>query len=330
VKRLRFDAIPVDADCLDYMGRTADVGEIIADQRKDRKKETPMNVLMIGATGKFASLVVPELKQRGATIRALVRDESKSGAARQRGADETMIGDLHDPHSLRAAAVGVDGVFHINPAYAPDEADLGVAMVEAARAVGVRKFVFSGVIHPSISKMSNHAAKRPVEEAIYESGMEFTVLQPTMFMQTLGGSWSAVIESGRLSLPYSKQVKASYVDYRDVAEVAALALTGDDLAYGTFELCAPGMVNRVELAAMMSEALGRTIEAGEPSFEEWARMAGISEGATREGLARMFLHYDQHGFPGGNPLVLRAILGREPRTLRQYIYELAGREAAHQ
>ena len=116
----------------------------------------------------FASLVVPELKQRGATVRALVRDESKSGAARQWGADETMIGDLHDPHSLRAAAVGVDGVFHINPAYAPDEADLGVAMVEAARAVGVRKFVFSGVIHPSISKMSNHVAKRPVEEAIYE------------------------------------------------------------------------------------------------------------------------------------------------------------------
>jgi uncharacterized protein YbjT (DUF2867 family) len=224
----------------------------------------------------------------------------------------------------------VDGVFHINPVFAPDEADLGMAMVEAARAAGVRKFVFSGVIHPSISKMANHAAKRPVEEAIYESGMEFTVLQPTMFMQTLGSSWSAVLESGRLSLPYSKQVKASYVDYRDVAEAAALVLTGDDLAYGTFELCAPGMVNRVELAAMMSEALGRTIEAGEPPFEEWARMAGIPAGPIREGLARMYVDYDQHGFPGGNALVLRTILGREPRTLRQYIYELAGREAAHQ
>jgi uncharacterized protein YbjT (DUF2867 family) len=41
-----------------------------------------MKVLKIGATGKYAGLVVPELKQRGATVRALVRDESKSGAAR--------------------------------------------------------------------------------------------------------------------------------------------------------------------------------------------------------------------------------------------------------
>jgi hypothetical protein len=44
----------------------------------------------------------------------------------------------------------------------------------------------------------------------------------------------------------------------------------------------------------------------------------------------MFVHYDQHGFPGGNALILRTILGREPRTLWQYIYELAGRKAAHQ
>ena len=67
-------------------------------------------------------------------------------------------------------------------------------------------------------------------------------------------------------------------------QAAALALTGEKLAYGTFELSAPGMVNRVELAAMMSETLGRNIEAGEPSFDEWARMANIPDGPLREGL----------------------------------------------
>ena len=226
-----------------------------------------MKVLMVGATGKYANHVVPELKQRGATIRALVRDKNKVDAARQQGVNEAAVGDLNDSDSLRAAASGVDGVFHINPAFAPNEAELGVAMVEAAKASGVHKFVFSGAIHPSISKMSNHAAKRPVEEALYESGMEFTVLQPTMFMQTLDNGWSTVLKQGRFSLPYSKQAKASYVDDRDVAEVVALALTEDKLGYGTFELCAPGMVNRVELVAMMSEAIGHPIEAGEPLFD---------------------------------------------------------------
>jgi uncharacterized protein YbjT (DUF2867 family) len=286
-----------------------------------------MKVLMVGATGQYASLVVPELRRHGATVRALVRPESKLDVARQQGAAETAIADLRDPNSLRAAATGVEGVFHINPAFAPDEAELGVAMVEAARASGVRKFVFSSVIHPSIAKLSNHAAKQPVEEALYESGMEFTVLQPTMFMQNFDNGWSAAIEQRRFSLPYSKQVKASYVDYRDVAEVAALALTEDKLGYGTFELCAPGMVNRVELAAIMSKAIGYTIEAGELSFDDWAKAALISNDSIREGMRKMYANYDRYGFPGGNALVLRAILGREPRTLQQYIEELASHQA---
>lgn len=275
-----------------------------------------MKVLMVGATGKYANLILPELRQRGVIVRALVRDESKSDAARQQGAEEIAIADLNDLNGLRAAATGVDGVFHINPAFAPNEADLGMAMVKAAKTSGVQKFVFSSVIHPSISKLSNHAAKRPVEEALYESGMEFTVLPPTTFMQNFDGGWSAVLKHSCFSQPYSKCVKASYVDYRDVAEVAALTLTGDRLGYGTFELCAAGMVNRIELAAMMSEAVGHPIQAGESPFDEWAQTAQIPEGSVREGMKTMYADYDQHGFPGGNALVLRAILGREPRTLR--------------
>lgn len=286
-----------------------------------------MKVLVVGATGKYASLVVPELKQRGATVRGLVRDESKIAAAHQQGADETAIGDLHNPDSLRAAAASVDGVFHINPAFAPSEAELGVAMVEAAKVSGVQKFVFSGVYHPSISKLSNHAAKRPVEEAMYESGMEFTVLQPAMFMQNFGAGWDAVIQQGRFSLPYSKLAKACYVDYRDVAEVAASALTGSELSYGTFELCAPGMVNRVELVAIISAAIGHTIEAGESPFDEWAQAAQIPDG-LRKNLRVMYQDYDQYGFPGGNALVLRTILGREPRSLQQYFQDLASRKVA--
>lgn len=115
------------------------------------------------------------------------------------------------------------------------------------------------------------------------------------------------------------------MDYRDVAEVAVLAMTGDGLSYGTFELSAPGMVDRVEMAEMASEALGRTVEADELSPQEWASNSGMPEGPLRDGLLRMMTHYDEHGFPGGNALVLRAILGREPRMLEGYFRELANR-----
>ena len=103
--------------------------------------------------------------------------------ARANGATDTVIGDRCDRPSLAAAVAGGDGVFHIGPGFAPNEAEPGVAMVDAARTAGVRKFVFSGVIHPSISAMVNQRAKVPVEEALYTSGMDFTVLQPAAFMQ---------------------------------------------------------------------------------------------------------------------------------------------------
>jgi uncharacterized protein YbjT (DUF2867 family) len=280
-----------------------------------------MNVLMVGATGSRAGAVLPELVKRGAAVRALVRDEERAAVARRRGASETVIADLADPASLRAAVAGVDGVFHVNPAFAPREADMGVAMVDAAKAAGVRKFVFSGVLHPSISSMVNHAAKQPVEEALYTSGMEYTVLQPAMFMQGPAAYWPEVVEYGKLSMPYSISAKTCWVDLRDVAEVAALALTGDELAYGTFELCAPGMVDRVQLAAMISGELGRPVEAAQTPLGQWA--SHFPEGHVRDGLTRMMAHYDEHGFPGGNAIVLRAILGREPRSLKQYIHQLA-------
>jgi uncharacterized protein YbjT (DUF2867 family) len=282
-----------------------------------------MRVLMVGATGNFASLLVPELKKRSVTVRALLHDDSKAVDAKRNGADETAAGDLKSEESLRRALADVDGVFHLGPAFAPDEAQMGLNMIKAAAEAGVRKFVFSGLMRPSIVSMGHHAAKLPVEEAIYESGLEFTVLQPTAFMQNFAGAWPQIAQHGVFALPYSSHAKLCYVDYRDVAEAAALAFTTDKLAYGTFELSAPGMFDRVQIAELMSNALGRTVQATEPSFAEWAQQAHIPEGPMREGLSRMYTHYDRYGFPGGNALVLRAILGREPRTLEQYIGELA-------
>jgi uncharacterized protein YbjT (DUF2867 family) len=278
---------------------------------------------MVGCTGKYAGYVLPELKRRGLKVRALVRSRESERAARERGADETAIGDLQDPRGLISAAVGADAVFHIGPAFAPRESDMGVTLVEAARAAGVSKFVFSSVIHPSISKLTNHASKRPVEEAIYESGMTFTVLQPSIFMQTMESLWNEVIRSGRFALPYSRRVKTCFVDYRDVAEVVARAFTSDKLDNGTFELCSPGMFNRVEITALMSEALDLRIEAGELPFDQWADAEQIPEGPVRSGLKRMYADYNQYGFHGGNSLVLKAVLGREPRSLKEFFRELA-------
>jgi uncharacterized protein YbjT (DUF2867 family) len=280
-----------------------------------------MRVLTIGATGEFAGLVVPELKKRGVTVYALVQNADRAAEAIKKGADETVTGSLEDEDSLRAAALGMDGVFHIIPAF-KNEVKLGLNMVNAARAAGVKKFVFSSVYHPSLS-LVNHADKRQTEEALYKSGMDYTILQPAMYMQMLARLWKSAKEQGQIIMPYSKLSKMSWVDYRDVAEVAALAMTGTEFSFGTFELCSPGMYSRVDLAAMMGKVLGKTVRAGQLSPEEWARQAQLPPGELREGLIAMNKDYDQYGFSGGNALVLKTLLGREPRTVQQFIRDLA-------
>ncbi|WP_312364227.1 NmrA family NAD(P)-binding protein [Ensifer sp.] len=290
----------------------------------EAEKRTAENrVLVVGATGRFAGLVVPELRRRGATVRALVRDQSNIGAAREAGAQQVAVGDLRDRQSLDMALKGIDGVFHIGPAFAPDEAAIGIAMVDAAVRAGVRKFVFSSVIQPSNTRLKNHAAKIPVEDALYSSSLEYTVLHPANFMQNIHSAWPGIVESGVFAEPFPKTARLARVDYRDVAEVAAIALTEDRLAFATLELCAEGRHNRLEIAAMISAALGRPIDAGEISFHEWAAPARAIYTEQQLGLlAKVHEHYATVGL-GGNSLALRAALEREPRTMQAFISALA-------
>ena len=284
-------------------------------------QKASQTILAVGAAGKFAGLVVPELAKRGAKVRGLIQDPKQGDAVLQAGAAEVVVGDLTHRAGIDAALKGVDAVFYVAPAFIPNEAQIGESMVAAAKQAGVRRFVFSSVIHPILSVLSNHAAKAPVEEAVLASDMEFTFLEPAMFFQNYAAAWPGVVKSGVYAEPWSAETCFSRVDYRDVAEVAAIALTEDRLLSGTFELCAAGNMNRKEVAALMSEVLGREIKAGnippKPPASE-----GAAESPQAAAMKPMLDWYDHHGLLG-NSLTLRAILGREPRTLRDYFQELA-------
>ncbi len=274
-----------------------------------------MKVLATGATGWVAQHVVSALVGAGHDVRAVVHDPAKAGIPLGLGAKETVQADLRNPASLDAALDGVDGAFLITPAFAPDATELGLALVEAAQRSGVRKLVYSGVYHPSLA-LENHASTLPIEAALYASDLDFTVLQPAMFLQGLDGAWGQARSSGALVMPWSKSSRMTYVDYRDVAEVAALAFSDERLSHGTFELAAGGMIDRTTLAELFSAASGIPITAQDVP-------AGALPSSLPAGLRAMFAEYDRHGFHGGNSLVLASILGRAPRSLEDYVTELA-------
>jgi uncharacterized protein YbjT (DUF2867 family) len=231
-----------------------------------------------------------------------------------------VVADLRNRDSLEAALDGMDGLFLILPAFAPDTVELGTNAIGAAAASGVRRVVYSGVYHPSLS-LVNHADTRPVQEALYRSGMEFTVLQPAMYMQGLTASWRAAVDTGSYTAPWSRGAAMTYVDFRDVAEVVATAFAGDELVGGTFELAAGGTSTGEQIAALMSRYAGRQVEAVD--VPPAAAVESLPPGPLRHGLAAMFTDYDTYGFHGGNDVVLRTLLGRPPRTVEQFIAELA-------
>ena len=121
-------------------------------------KNLPL-ILAIGAAGKFAGMVVPELTKRGAKVRGFVRSSDEIDAVKAVGADSVIVGDLTDTASVRRAMEGVGRVFYIAPAFLPNEAEVGAAVVEAAKDAGVERFVFSSVIHPVLGEFANHAAE---------------------------------------------------------------------------------------------------------------------------------------------------------------------------
>jgi uncharacterized protein YbjT (DUF2867 family) len=140
---------------------------------------------------------VPKLAKRGARV----RDPDQGEAVSKNGAAEVAVGDLTDRGSMEAALAGVEAVFYIAPAFIPDEAEVGKGVVEAAKRAGVRRIVFSSVIDPIIGALENHIGKAPVEEAIIESGMEYAILQPTLFFQNFAGSWPRVVQTGVFAEP---------------------------------------------------------------------------------------------------------------------------------
>lgn len=280
-------------------------------------------ILAFGAGGLFGRYVAAELVARGAKVRGMVHHAAGEAVARASGVDDVVSADLRDVAALREALAGMGGVFYIPPKFLSDEEEVGVQFVRLAAEAGVRRFVLSGVMHPFLTDMHNHRAKLPVQEALIKSGLTYTILQPTNLMQSTGAFfWHKVLATGEYVEPWAQDKKLSYVDYRDVAEVAAKALTEDGLENGVYELSAAGVISREDIAAMMSEALGRTITPRTQSVDEWNAENMPPNQALRAAFTDIDAFYSRYGFPGGNDLVLRTILGRQPRTMDSYIAEL--------
>ncbi|MCB0165553.1 MAG: NmrA family NAD(P)-binding protein [Anaerolineae bacterium] len=277
-------------------------------------------ILMTGAAGKTGQALIQTLANRGADVRAFVFRVGYIDQVKFIGAREGFVGDLQDEAALTQAARGCQAIYHICPNMHPAEIDIGRRVIAAARRAGVKRLVYHSVLHPQVEAMPHHWHKMRVEELLFESGLDFTILQPAAYMQNILGGWPAIVSQGIYRVPYPIDTRLSIVDLGDVADVAAKVLTEPGHTGATYELAGPENPGQNEVALLLSDLLGHPVEAERITIEAWtegAKKAGLSIYQI-ETLVKMFRYYEQYNFEG-NANVLGWLLGRPPTTLRTFL-----------
>ena len=277
-------------------------------------------ILITGAAGKTGRAIIQALSKRGETVRALVHRADQVASLKALGVDDVIIGDVRDQANMDHAVHDVRAIYHIAPNVSPDEVTIGKSIITAAQSADVERFVFHSVLHPQIEAMPHHWQKMRVEELLFESGLPFTILQPAAYMQNVLASWNQIIENGRYRVPYSTETRLSLVDLEDVAEAAALVLSGPGYGGATIELVGTLAMSQAAIAQTLADQLQRPVEAEVMSLEEWERVARSSGLGDYQVLTlmKMFCYYESHGFIG-NPNALSCLLGRQPTSFAEFI-----------
>jgi NAD(P)H dehydrogenase (quinone) len=277
-------------------------------------------IVVTGAAGKTGRALVQALVARGTAVRALVHRPEQVDSLKALGALGVVAGDMADASVLGDVLRDATAVYHICPNVHPDELEIGRRAISMARVAGINHFVYHSVLHPQVEAMPHHWQKLRVEEALLESGLNFTILQPAAYMQNVLANWTAVVGQGVYTVPYAAETRLTMVDLNDVAEAAAVVLTEPGHYGATYELAGPEWLSQTEIAAVLSDVLSRPVQAQPISNDQW-RQGAESAGLGRyqiETLLKMFAYYEQYGFRG-NAKVLSWLLGREPARFADFV-----------
>ncbi len=273
-----------------------------------------MTILITGATGRMGSTVIEALTERDAPVRALVR--RPEAAAELPAGVEVAVGDLTEPASLDGALRGVESVFLVWTA-PPDTAGAVVDRVAAQARRVVYLSAPHRTPHPFFQQPNPMAALHArVEELLAAAGIGATMIRPGMFASNALHWWGADIRAGRaVRWPYGA-VETAPVDDRDVAEVVARALCEDGHAGGDYVLTGPESLGQAEQVRVIGQVLGRAV-----AFEE------LAPAEFRLGPATAMLLAAWEASAGRRAYVtstIAGVLGRPPRTFRQWVTDHAG------
>lgn len=281
-------------------------------------------ILVTGATGTTGREVLEELRRLGAKgVRALVRDPARAGFIREAGF-ETVAGDFERPETLHAALEGVERALLLTPP-TPDTVSHHHDFIDAAASAGVRHVVKLSAFGADADAPEGFGRWHGQSEHLLKtSGLKWTILRPNFFMQNLLGQARQVAATGSIYQPVG-DARASFIDARDIAAVAARTLTEDGHEEQTYTLTGPEALSYHDVAAKLSEATGRSIVYAPVSPEQFRALAlgaGLPEWlvSALERLNELFVS----GRAAEVTDAVRRVGRKEPNTFDRFARDHAG------
>lgn len=275
-------------------------------------------ILVTGALGNVGAEVVNSLLARGVIVRAADIAPAKT---RQRFGDrvDAVAFDFSDPRTYADAFRGVQSVFLMRPPQISDVRKIMFPALEAARAAGVRNIIFLSLIGIENNTRVPHYA---IEQWLRQSGLNYTFLRCSFFMQNLNTTHRAEIaEQDEIFIPVGAS-KTSFIDTRDIGAVAALALTTPGHEKQAYDLTGSEALDYYQVAQQLSQVLGRRITYRNPSAPAFFARQLARRRSLMFALVTTWLYHNTRGGLAATVTgEVERLLGRKPITLRQYIQD---------
>jgi len=276
---------------------------------------TDRPILVTGANGNVGRAVVDALRARGQRARPALRSP---------GSDpEAVAFDFLRPESFGPALEGAGGLFLLRPPPISDVKPTLNALVDAALDRGVRRIVFLSVIGAEERGYIPHAK---VEKHLIERKADWSFLRAGFFAQNLGDAYLEDIrDHSELFVPAGAG-KAAFVDVRDLGEVAARLFAEDGHAGVAYTLTGPEALSFDEVAALLTEALGRPIRYARPGVLRYVARLRRRGLPLTQAIVQAVLHVGlRFGQAEKVDPTLASLLDHPPRTLARYVAEHADR-----
>ena len=273
-------------------------------------------ILVVGATGKVGREVVRQLSSADAPVRALVRDPARASHIRLPGV-EVVVGNLARPDSLDAALSGVDRVFLASPAD-PDQVELQGNLVQACKRRDVGRIVKVSVAGGPDAATQIGRWHWTTEKQIEASGLGFTMLRPSLFMQQTLRFAPSIAASGSFALPCGSG-EVPLVDCGDVAAVAVAALTQEGHDRRIYDVTGPEALSFEAVADAIGQAVGRKITYVHVA-PDYARKQMLADGVPlwlADDMLVLFASI-REGYGGAVTDTVQKVTGEGPRTYLQF------------